>query len=91
MLTIFITKTIHTRYDIQSFIPIPKKGYAKECSTAAAAAAAAAAKLLQSCLTLWDPIDGSPPGSQSLNGLPFPSPKNVQITTQLRSSHMLAK
>jgi len=25
--------------------------------------AAAAAKLLQSCLTLWDPIDGSPPGS----------------------------
>ena len=28
-----------------------------------AAAAAAAAKLLQSCLTLCDPIDGSPPGS----------------------------
>ena len=26
-------------------------------------AAAAAAKLLQSCPTLWDPIDGSPPGS----------------------------
>ena len=25
-------------------------------------AAAAAAKLLQSCLTLCDPIDGSPPG-----------------------------
>ena len=31
--------------------------------TAAAAAAAAAAKSLQSCLTLCDPIDGSPPGS----------------------------
>ena len=30
---------------------------------AAAAAAAAAAKLLQSCLTLCDPIDESPPGS----------------------------
>ena len=30
---------------------------------AAAAAAAAAAKSLQSCPTLWDPIDGSPPGS----------------------------
>ena len=29
----------------------------------ACAAAAAAAKLLQSCPTLWDPIDGSPPGS----------------------------
>ena len=28
-----------------------------------AVAAAAAAKLLQSCLTLCDPIDGSPPGS----------------------------
>ena len=26
-------------------------------------AAAAATKLLQSCPTLWDPIDGSPPGS----------------------------
>ena len=26
-------------------------------------AAAAAAKLLQSCPNLWDPIDGSPPGS----------------------------
>ena len=30
---------------------------------AAAAAAAAAAKPLQSCPTLCDPIDGSPPGS----------------------------
>ena len=28
--------------------------------------AAAAAKLLQSCLTLYDPIDGSPPGSPVL-------------------------
>ena len=25
--------------------------------------ATAAAKSLQPCLTLWDPIDGSPPGS----------------------------
>ena len=31
--------------------------------SAAAAAAAAAAKSLQSCPTLCDPIDGSPPGS----------------------------
>ena len=31
--------------------------------TTAAAAAAAAAKLLQSCSTLCDPIDSSPPGS----------------------------
>ena len=43
---------------------------------------AAAAKSLQSCLTLCDPIDGSPPGPPSLgfsrqehwSGLPFPSP-----------------
>ena len=32
-------------------------------------AAAAAAKSLQSCLTLWDAIDGSPPGSSVL-GIP---------------------
>ena len=32
------------------------------CNTAAAAAAAAT-KLLQSCRTLCDPVDGSPPGS----------------------------
>ena len=35
-------------------------------SAAAAAAAAAAAKSLQSCPTLCDPIDGSPPGSPVL-------------------------
>ena len=45
-------------------------------------AAAAASKSLQSCPTLCDPIDSSPPGSPSLgfsrqehwSGLPFPSP-----------------
>ena len=44
--------------------------------------AAAAAKSLQSCPTLCDPIDGSPPGStipeilqaRTWSGLPFPSP-----------------
>ena len=44
--------------------------------------AASAAKSLQSCPTLCDPIDGSPPGFPSLgfsrqehwSGLPFPSP-----------------
>ena len=44
--------------------------------------AAAAAKSLQSCPTLCDPMDGSPPGSPSLgcsrqehwSGSPFPSP-----------------
>ena len=33
------------------------------CSSLPAAAAAAAAASLQSCPTLCDPIDGSPPGS----------------------------
>ena len=45
-------------------------------------AAAAAAESLQSCPTLCDPIDGSPPGclvpgilqARTLSGLPFPSP-----------------
>ena len=44
-------------------------------------AAAAAAESLQSCPTLCDPIDGSPPGSsvpgisrqEHWSGLPFPS------------------
>ena len=34
-----------------------------EQATEVAGAAAAAAKLLQSCLTLCDPIDSCPPGS----------------------------
>ena len=41
-----------------------KKGrWARRWTSPAAAAAAAAAKSLQSCPTLCDPIDGSPPGS----------------------------
>ena len=51
------------------FILIPKKSNDKQCSNyftialISHAAAAAAAKSLQSCPTLCDPIDGSPPGS----------------------------
>ena len=48
---------------------------------------AAAAKSLQSCPTLCDPRDGSPPGSPSLgfsrqerwSGLPFPSPTRESL------------
>ena len=36
------------------------------CGNAVLNKSAAAAKSLQSCLTLCDPIDGSPPGSPSL-------------------------
>ena len=43
--------------------PLAVQGTLKESSPAAAAAAAAAAKSLQSCPTLCDPIDSSPPGS----------------------------
>ena len=41
--------------------PVVMYGY--ESWTIKKAAAAAAAKSLQSCPTLYDPIDGSPPGS----------------------------
>ena len=49
------------------------------------AAAAAAAKLLQSCLTLCDPIDSSALGSaipgilqaRTLEWVPFPSPREA--------------
>ena len=40
-----------------------KRHFKKSLSNNNAAAAAAAAKSLQSCPTLCDPIDGSPPGS----------------------------
>ena len=50
----------------------------------------AAAKSLQSCPTLCDPIDGSPPGSpvpgilqaRTLSGLPFPSSMGESEVTQ---------
>ena len=46
---------------------------ATDLSGASFAAAAAAAKSLQSCPTLCDPIDGSPPGS--------PVPRILQART----------
>ena len=44
------------------------------------AAAAAAAKSLQSCLTLCDPIDGSPPGSPVLGILQARTLERVAIS-----------
>ena len=44
------------------------------------AAAAAAAKSLQSCLTLCDPIDGSPPGSPIPGILQARTPEWVAIS-----------
>ena len=59
--------------------------------------AAAAAKLLQSCPTLCDPIDGSPPGPLSLgfsrqehwSGLPFPSPTPILGCVYIYNCHIL--
>ena len=59
---------------------------------------ATAAKSLQSCPTLCDPIDGSPPGSPSLgfsrqehwSGLPFPSPMHESESEIAQSCPTLA-
>ena len=58
---------------------------------------AAAAKLLQSCPTLWDPIDSSPQAPPSLgfsrqehwSGLPFPSPMHESENWKWSCSVML--
>ena len=57
--------TLPTKLCLVKAVVFPVVMYGCESWTikkAAAAAAAAAAKSLQSCLTLCDPIDGSPPG-----------------------------
>ena len=74
--------TLPTKVRLVKGMVFPVVTYGCENWTIKKAAAAAAAKLLQSCLTLCDPKDGSPPGSPSLgfsrqehwSGLPFPSP-----------------
>ena len=48
---------------MQRQMDILSQGFPKESLAAAAAAAAAAAKSLQSCPTLRNPRDSSPPGS----------------------------
>ena len=56
--------TLPRKVHILKAMVFPVVMYGCECWTIKkAAAAAAAAKSLQSCLTLRDPIDGSPPGS----------------------------
>ena len=60
--------------------------------------AAAAAESLQSCPTLCDPTDGSPPGSPSLgfsrqehwSGLPFPSPMHESESEVAQSCLILS-
>ena len=63
-----------------------------------AAASAAAAKPLQSCPTLCDPIDGSPPGSpvpvilqaRILEWLPFPSPMHARMLSRFSRVQLCA-
>ena len=59
---------------------------------------ATAAKSLQSCPTMCDPIDGSPPGSPSLGfsrqehwkGLPFPSPMHACMLSRFSRVRLYA-
>ena len=51
---------------IDSTVAVKSNDLCLPLSTMLAAAATAAAKSLQSCPTLCDPIDSSPPGSPSL-------------------------
>ena len=59
----YITTGKAIAWTIESFVSKVISFLFNMLSAAAAAAAAAAAKLLQSCPTLCDPIDGSPSGS----------------------------
>ena len=55
--------TLPTKVHLVKAMVFPVVMYGHESWTIKKAAAAAAAKSLQSCPTLWDPIDGSPSGS----------------------------
>ena len=76
------------------FIPIPKKGNAKEYSNyrtialISHAVATAAAKSLQSCPTLCDPIDGSPLGSPVPGILQAKTLERVAISSPMRKSEL---
>ena len=59
----FLKKALNPLTKISMFFPGVIYGCESWTIKKAAAAAAAAAKSLQSCPTLCDPIDGSPPGS----------------------------
>ena len=51
-----------------------------DCISSHRAAAAAAAESLQSCLTLCDPIDGSPPGSPILGSIVLGVPNTLKYS-----------
>ena len=59
----FLIKVMRKKENILIYMPMHIL-LQKQLSFESFAAAAAAAKLLQSCLTLCNPIDGRPPGSR---------------------------
>ena len=61
--SILKAETLPTKVRLVKTVVFPVIIYGCESWTIKKAAAAAAAKSLQSCPTLCDPIDGSPPGS----------------------------
>ena len=64
---IFLTQELNLFSTLQAdSLPCEPPGYSNVLKYTATAAAAAAAKSLQSCATLCDPMDGSPPGSAVL-------------------------
>ena len=73
------------------FIPIPKKGNAKECSSEVKSLSR-----VRLFVTPWT-VDYQASLSMEFSrqeywsGLPLPSPKNAQTTTQLHSFHPLVK
>ena len=74
-----------SRQEYWSGVPLP--------SPSLITAVAAAAKSLQSCLTLCDPIDSSPPGSPVPGILQARTLEwgAIATTAKLHSSHMLVK
>ena len=61
-------------HNTEGFSSVYFKGERERCEEKIRKTGAAAAKSLQLCLTLWDPIDSSPPGS--------PIPGSLQARTQ---------
>ena len=80
--SVFDSRNTHSIVATTAIMEIFTYGELKTSVLSLTSASAAAAKLLQSCLTLCNLIDGSPPGSpvpgvsrqEHCSGLPFPSP-----------------
>ena len=58
-----MTELSRMRSNVIKYLWVGNKNLLVQWAPSSLAAAVAAAKLLQPCPTLWDPIDGSPPGS----------------------------